>query len=79
MKSFKNTEKVVRMIESDNVLAVEVNLKDKKTDIKKNLEKMLNVKIDKVNTLIKDNKKIAYVKLNKSNLSADVAAKYGLI
>ena len=73
------TEKVIRMIELDNVLAFEVHLRDKKEDIKTEVEKMFGVKVEKINTLTKKNTKIAYVKLNKKNPAIDVATKLGLI
>jgi large subunit ribosomal protein L23 len=76
---FKTTEKSVRVIESDNTLVIEIDIKLKKPEIKKIAEEMLNVKIDSVNTLIKDNKKYAYIKLNAKNPAMDVAAKFGLI
>jgi large subunit ribosomal protein L23 len=76
---FKTTEKSVRVIESDNTLIIEIDIDLKKPEIKKIAEETLNVKIDSVNTLIKDNKKYAYIKLNAKNPAIDVAAKFGLI
>lgn len=73
------TEKVIRMVEIDNVLAFEVGIKDKKTEIKNEIEKTFKVKVDKVNTLKRANKKFAYVKLNKKNPAIDVATKLGMI
>lgn len=79
MDKFKTTEKSVRLIEAENTLVIIFNKKDRKAEIKKELEEKLKVKIDKINTLIKDNKKIAYVRLNKKNPAIDVATKFGLI
>jgi len=76
---FKTTEKSVRLIEGENTLVIVVDKRAKKTEIKKALEKELGIKIDRVNTMIKDNKKFAYVKLNKANPAIDVATKFGLI
>lgn len=79
IKRFKTTEKVVRFIEAENTLVVEVEKADTKETIKKSAEKMLNAKIESVNTFIKDNKKYAYLKLNKKNPAIDIATKFGLI
>lgn len=73
------TEKAIRMLEIDNVLLFEVDGKDKKEDIKKNVEEMFKVKVKKVNTLLRGNQKFAYVKLNKKNPAIDVATMLGMI
>lgn len=73
------TEKAVRLIELNNTLLFEVDRKKSKKEIRKEIEKIFNIKIDSINTLIKLNKKIAYVKLNKSNAAIDVATKLGII
>jgi|TARA_B100001971_G_C17688815_1_gene285974 large subunit ribosomal protein L23 len=73
------TEKAVKMLDLDNMLLFEVNRKFKKEEIKKEVEKTFNVKVEKVRTLIRQNKKFAYVRLNKSNLAIDIATKLGMI
>jgi large subunit ribosomal protein L23 len=73
------TEKAVRLIESENVLIFEIDKRISKTEIKKQIEEMFKVKIESINTLIKKNKKYAYIKLNKDNPAIDVATKLGLI
>ena len=73
------TEKAVKMIDIDNILLFEIDRKSRKAEIKKEVEKVFDVKVDKVRTLIHQNKKLAYVKLNKSNLAIDVATKLGMI
>ena len=73
------TEKIVRMIEIDNTLAFIVDSRDNKAQIKKDIEKLFNVKVEKVNVLKRANNKIAYVKLNKKNPAIDVATKLGVI
>jgi large subunit ribosomal protein L23 len=79
IKGFKTTEKTVRLIEGDNTLVIEVEIHDKKDAIKKEIEETFKVKVKKINTLIKDNKKFAYVQLNKKNPAIDIATKFGLI
>jgi len=73
------TEKTVRIIEIDNTLVFEVNRNSSKDEIKKEFEKMFNVKVIDVRTHIQKNKKIAYIRLDKKNLAIDVATKLGLI
>jgi len=73
------SEKAVKMIDIENVLLFEVERKSRKPFIKKEVEQSFGVKVDKVRTLIRNNKKFAYVKLNKSNLAIDVATKLGMI
>ena len=73
------TEKAVRLIELNNTLVIEVDRRDSKDKIKKEFEEMFKVKIESINTLIKDNKKIVYIKLNKKNPAIDIATKLGMI
>jgi len=73
------TEKAVKMLDLDNMLLFEVNRKFKKEEIKKEVEETFNVKVVKVRTLIRQNKKFAYVRLDKSNLAIDIATKLGMI
>lgn len=73
------SEKAVKMIELDNTILFEVERRYRKEEIKKEVEKVFNVKVEKVRTLIKANKKFAYVKLTKQNPAIDVATKLGMI
>jgi large subunit ribosomal protein L23 len=73
------TEKAVRLIELDNTLVFETDKRESKTEIKKEIETLFKVKVDSVNTLVKGNKKFAYVKLNSKNPAIDVATKLGMI
>jgi ribosomal protein L23 len=73
------SEKAVKMIEIDNTLLFETSMKEDKESITKEVESLFKVKVDKVRTLIKLNKKYAYVKLNKANPAIDVATKLGMI
>ena len=73
------TEKAVMMIERENVLTFEIEKRKTRTDIKKDLEEMFNVKIAKVRVLIKNGKKYAYIKLKPKFPAIDVATKLGLI
>jgi large subunit ribosomal protein L23 len=73
------TEKAVMMIERENVLTFVTDMKDTKESIRKHVEEVLSVKVEKIRTLIRNNKKYAYVKLNKDSLAIDIATKLGLM
>ncbi len=73
------TEKAVRLIEAENTLLFETERQRRKPEIKKEIEEIFDVKVDKVRVFIRGNKKYAYVKLNKKNLAIDVATRLGMI
>ena len=79
LQKIKSTEKIVRRIEIDNTLVFETSKKETKTSIKKEVENLFKVKVEAVNTLIRNNKKLAYVKLKKEFPAIDVATKLGMI
>jgi large subunit ribosomal protein L23 len=74
-----SSEKAMKMIETDNILVLETARQKKRDEIKKEVEEVFGVKVDSVNTLIKHNKKYAYIKLNKNSPAIDVATKLGMI
>ena len=47
--------------------------------VKKEIEDMFAVKVEKIRSHIKDNNKYVYVKLNKKNPAIDIATKLGMI
>ena len=73
------TEKAVMKIEMENVLTFELEKELSKDKIKIEIEDLFDVKVSKVRTQIRGNKKYAYVKLNKKNPAIDVATKLGII
>jgi ribosomal protein L23 len=73
------TEKAVMKIEAENVLTFMLDKRMNKDEIKKKVEEMFKVKVDKVRTNIRQNKKVAYVQLNKKDLAIDVATKLGMM
>jgi large subunit ribosomal protein L23 len=79
IQKLRSTEKIVRGIEIDNTLVFECDLKMKKTEIKEEFEKLFNAKVESVNTHIKKNKKIAYIKLKSEFSAADIATKLGAL
>ena len=73
------TEKAVMMIESQNVLTFSLEMNKTKKEIKKEFEEIFEVKVEKIRTLIKWNKKYAYIKLKKQFPAIDIATKLGII
>ncbi len=73
------TEKAVAMIENENKLTFIVDRRATKGDIKRAVEAMFDVKVEKVNTLITmRGEKKAYVKLKPEYSASEVAARIGL-
>lgn len=73
------TEKAVMMIESQNVLTFETSKEKTKKEIKAEIEELFDVKVEKIRTIIRENKKCAYVKLKKEFPAIDLAMKLGLM
>ena len=73
------TEKAVMLIESQNTLTFKTNKKADKAEIKKEIEALFSVKVEKVRVLIKGNHKYFYIKLKKEFPAIDVATKIGMI
>ena len=73
------TEKAVAMIENENKLTFIVDKRATKQDIKRAVEAMFEVKVEKVNVLITmRGEKKAYVKLKPEYSASEVAARIGL-
>jgi len=73
------TEKSIMSIEKNNTLTFSTNRNSTKEQIQKEIEDCFGVKVEKVRTLIRKNKKYAYIKLKKDFPAIDVATKLGLI
>ena len=73
------TEKAVKLIELENSLIFEIDRRKNRKEIKKEIEELFNVKIEKIRIMIRKNKKIAYVKLDKKNPAIDLATKLGMM
>ena len=73
------TEKAVMLIERENTLVFQIPLIKEKKEIKKEIEEIFGVQISKIRTLIRGNKKYAYIKLKGDVLAIDVATKLGLM
>lgn len=74
------TEVASRILEAENKLVFAVSLKASKTDIKRAVEQLYEVQVEKVTTMVtsKGSKK-AYVKLSPDFKAVDVAIKLGII
>ena len=75
----KTTEKIVRQIEVDNVLVFVVDRSVNKKEIKREVENLFEIKVDRIRTHTLKNKKLAYVKLKMDFPAVDVATKLGVI
>lgn len=79
LEKMKASEKIVRQIEADNILVFTTDRSITKEQIKKEAEKLFDIKIAKVRTHTQNNKKVAYVKLKPEFAAIDVATKLGLM
>lgn len=74
------TEKAVDLISTQNRLTFIVNKKANKKQIKEAVEKLYNVKVKTINTLVdRKSRKKAFVTLNKEFNAQDVANKLGIL
>ena len=74
------TEVTSRLIESENKLVFIVNIKANKKDIKRSVEELYEVEVEKVNLMITSKgEKKAFVKLRPEYKASDVAIKLGIL
>jgi large subunit ribosomal protein L23 len=74
------TESASLMVEKENKLIFVINLKARKEDVKKAVEELYEVKVEKVNILITpQGSKKAFVKLHPDYKAADIAIKLGML
>lgn len=75
-----STEKVMRLMESENKLVFVVDIKATKTEVKKAIQELFDVKVLGVNTYITpDGKKRAYIKFAMESPAIDIATQLGLL
>lgn len=75
-----SSERIFEQIESQNKLAFIVHRSANKSTIKRAIEKLYNVKVVKVNTMITpQGKKKAIVRLHPTNNAVDLATALGLM
>jgi large subunit ribosomal protein L23 len=74
------TEDAIALIETENRLVFMVDKNATRQDVKKAVEELYEVKVEKVNTLITPlGEKKAFVKLTSEYKAADVAIKLGIL
>ncbi len=74
------TESASLMVEKENKLVFIVNLKAAKKDVKRAVEELYEVGVEKINVLITPRgEKKAFVKLHPDYKAADVAIKLGIL
>jgi large subunit ribosomal protein L23 len=74
------TEAASLMVEEENKLIFVVNLKAGKSDVKKAVEQLYEVKVDRITVLITpQGEKKAFVKLKPEYKASDVAIKLGIL
>ncbi len=74
------TESASLMVEKENKLVLIVNLKASKNDVKKAVEELYEVEVEKVNLLITpQGEKKAFVKLHPNYKATDIAIKLGIL
>ncbi len=74
------TESASLMVEKDNKLIFIVNLKAGKSDVKKAVEELYEVKVQKITMLVTpQGEKKAFVKLAAEYKASDVAIKLGIL
>lgn len=74
------SEKALSLIEKNNTLTFMVDLRANKLRIKEAIEKLFDVKVEKVNILITSRgEKKAFVKLKPGHKASDIAVKLGIL
>lgn len=74
------TQDAVSLIEKENKLTFIVDLRATKADVKRAVEELYGVKVERVNTMITPRgEKKAYVKLKQEYKAADLAVELGIL
>lgn len=74
------TEKAVRIMNTENKLIFIVDKSSTKAEIKKAVQDLFKVKVEKVNTMIDiRGRKKAYLKLSAETPAADIATQLGIM
>lgn len=78
--SVQSGEKATRLMQEQNKISFIVSKSSNKISIRKELETLFNVKVDKINIVNKMNgDRVAIVKLKPENNAMDLATKLGLV
>ena len=80
IKRFVITEKALRLAEKENKITVIVDRAATKKQVADETQKLYNVKVEEVNTLITPRgEKKAYVKLSKEHSAMDLLSRLGVL
>ncbi len=73
------TEKAIKQVELENKISFVVDSRATKAQIAEEIKTMFKVKVAKVNLHIRNNKKIATIKLKADSPAIDIATKLGMM
>ena len=74
------TEVASRMLEAENKLVFVVNLKASRSDVKRAVEELYEVRVERVNVIVTSKgEKKAFVKLHPDYKAVDIAIKLGIL
>lgn len=73
------TEKAIKQVEIENKISFVVDSRATKAQIAEEIKTMFKVNVDKINVHIRNNKKIATIKLKASSPAIDIATKLGMM
>ncbi len=73
------TEKMIKLVETENKIAFVVGKDAKKEEVRKAFEEDFKVKVLKVNIVVRKGRKIAFIKLPVENPAIDIATKLGVL
>jgi len=80
IRRFVITEKALRLAEKENKITVIVDRAATKKQIADEIQRLYNVKVDEVNTLITPRgEKKAYVKLSREHSAMDLLSRLGVL
>ncbi len=80
IRRFVVTEKALRLAEKENKITVIVDRAATKKQIADEIQRLYNVKVDEVNTLITPRgEKKAYVKLSREHSAMDLLSRLGVL
>jgi len=80
IKRFVITEKALRLAEKENKITVILDRAATKKQVADEIQKLYNVKVEEVNTLITPRgEKKAYVKLSKEHSAMDLLSRLGVL
>ncbi|MCL4399181.1 50S ribosomal protein L23 [Candidatus Parvarchaeota archaeon] len=78
--SLQSGEKATRLMQEHNKLSFIVSKSSNKIEIKNEIERLFNVKVDKINIINKvRGERVAIVKLKPGNSAMDLATKLGAV